>query len=187
VRRAIFWLGLALFGLAFGAGLVRAVRLDRGLPRPTPDLRAHVDALLASQDVAAARDQLWLHLLLEPSEGVAQQLAQVATQAGDRERQLLALRRWASMRPGSAEAQAALAANLVVSPAATRAELREGLQHGRRAVALENGSALAHAALGIAQIRLGRRGPGEASLREAVRLDPGLEVARTALAGLEAR
>jgi Flp pilus assembly protein TadD len=186
MRRAIFWLGLALLGLAFGAGIVQSVRLQGRPPRPTPNLAAHVDRLLAAQDLAGARDALKLHLLLEPSEPIAQRLAQVATRAGDRDSQLLALRKWVSMRPASAQAHAALAANLVAWPDAPREELLEALAHGRRAVALDGELALAHAALGVAQARLGRVEPAEASLRTALQLDPELEFARSALARLGA-
>jgi ribosomal protein S12 methylthiotransferase accessory factor len=88
------------------------------------------------------------------------------------------------MRPANAQAHAALAANLAAWPGARRGELLEALAHGRRAVALDGELALAHAALGVAQARLGRVEPGAASLRNALRLDPTLEFARSALAGL---
>jgi hypothetical protein len=184
VRRVVFWLALALFALGFGVGIARDVRRTGLPPRPTPNLAAHIDGLLGVQDLSRAEEQLWLHLLLEPSEPVAQKLARVATDRGDRPRQLSALRSWATMRPASAPAQAALAANLVVYDGATRAELIEGARHARRAVALDGELALAHAALGVAQVRLGQRAPGEASLREALRLEPGLGLARAGLAAL---
>jgi hypothetical protein len=187
MRRLVFWLALALFALAFGAGVAREVARTGLPPRPTPNLAAYVDGLLAARDRAGAERQLWLHLLLEPSEPVAQRLAQVATENGDRARQLDALRAWTTIRPESAPARAALAANLAVYEGATRPELAEAVRQARRAMALDGHLALAHAALGLAQVRLGQRGPGEASLREALRLDPELTVARAGLAALGTR
>jgi tetratricopeptide (TPR) repeat protein len=136
---------------------------------------------------AEASDELYMASLLDPANEVALDLlAHTAGRLGDRERELHALRQLLRRHPRHPAlhlrfAQAVVAQGRAGAPPTAR-QLERAVASAELVLAGDPGSAAAHAALGEAQLLRGERAAAERHLREALRLDPGLEAARLALA-----
>jgi tetratricopeptide (TPR) repeat protein len=185
------WASALSVGAALAIGLAHSLRGDGRLP--TPDLRymPFLVELVQAGRHAEASDELYMASLLDPANDIAVDLlAQTAGRLGDRERELHALRQLLRRHPRHPALHLRYAQAVVApGPAGERPtarQLERAVASAELALARDPGSAAAHAALGQAQLLRGEPAAAERHLREALRLDPELEVARRGLAQAQA-
>ena len=170
----LFLVGNLVFLLLLGGGVGYSFHTRGRLP----DVRfGYVDnhrQLLETGNQAELIPDLRTAALIDFDDALAQlQLLSTASMANDSENIAVAMRGLLSQTPYDAE----LAAVLL-----RRAALDEALVHSSYAVKLVPSSARLHSIHGAVMLAMGRNREAVSAYREALRLDPGLEPAKRALA-----
>ena len=174
----LFLVGNLVFLLLLGGGVGYSFHTRGRLP----DVRfGYVDnhrQLLETGNQAELIPDLRTAALIDFDDALAQlQLLSTASMANDSENIAVAMRGLLSQTPYDAELHAELAAVLL-----RRAALDEALVHSSYAVKLVPSSARLHSIHGAVMLAMGRNREAVSAYREALRLDPGLEPAKRALA-----
>ena len=174
----LFLVGNLVFLLLLGGGVGYSFHTRGRLP----DVRfGYVDnhrELLETGKRSELIPDLRTAALIDFDDAAAQvQLLTTASMVNDSENIAVAMRGLLSHTPDDAELHAELAAVLL-----GKAALDEALVHSSYAVKLVPSSARLHSIHGAVMLAMGRNREAVSAYREALRLDPGLEPAKRALA-----
>lgn len=171
---ALFRIGIALFTVAFAAGVARTVRSDGVLPPISWSQSVEVERLLAGGDLEGTVKQMRIAAQIDvtSTQQLVPILARLAHQIGDRENEIWALRQLVVARPDNASIHNALATQLLDSGDERASTLAEAERHSEIARKIDPDSAVALVNLGsVAYLR----GDGETALsrwRRALEIEP---------------
>lgn len=178
--RAAFAAGLVLLVLAFAAGTWRSLSQDGHVPGIHRDYLPSINALLRADHPAAALEQMRLAALIDPGDrtvraSVLPNMARLAERLGDRDVELLALRRLVREEPRNPEWHLRLAASILDAPSISLDEAKEAARHAQAAEKLDPWSARALLLESVIASTVGQPATARELLARALVIDPGIQ------------